>query len=151
MAELGCESRFSWWLRWLRICLRCRRPGFNPWVRKIPWRRKWQPTPLFLPGKTYGWRSLAGYSPWGRKELEVTEWLHLTSYVNKEGGKKVQDTFENCNLFIHSPSVYWLSTCAKHLKVLGIQWWTSHRNTIFEKDSMNGYCQYFAFILMNLP
>ena len=33
----------------LNVCLQCRRPGFNPWVRKIPWRRKWQPTPVFLP------------------------------------------------------------------------------------------------------
>ena len=40
---------------------------FDPWVRKSPWRRKWQPTSVFLPGKFHGWRSLAGYSPWGRK------------------------------------------------------------------------------------
>ena len=40
----------------------CRRWGFNPWVRKIPWRRKWQPTPVFLPGKCHGQRSLEGYS-----------------------------------------------------------------------------------------
>ena len=38
-----------WWLRWWRICLQCRRPGFDPWVGKIPWRREWQPTPVFLP------------------------------------------------------------------------------------------------------
>ena len=41
--------------------------GFNPWVRKIPWRRKWQPTPVFLPGKSHGQRSLEGYSLWGCK------------------------------------------------------------------------------------
>ena len=39
--------------------------GFNPWVRKIPWRREWQPTPLVLPGEFHGQRSLVGYSPWG--------------------------------------------------------------------------------------
>ena len=39
--------------------------GSIPWVRKIPWRRKWQPTPLYLPGNFHGQRSLAGYSPWG--------------------------------------------------------------------------------------
>ena len=39
---------------------------------KIPWRRKWQPTPVFLPGKSHGQRNLAGYSPWGRKELDTT-------------------------------------------------------------------------------
>ena len=43
---------------------------------KIPWRRKCQPTPVFLPGKPHGWRSLVGYSPWGRKESDTTEWLH---------------------------------------------------------------------------
>ena len=48
-------------------CLQCRRPGFNSWVRKIPWGRKWQPTPVFFPGESHGHRSLVGYSPWGRK------------------------------------------------------------------------------------
>ena len=50
---------------------------FNPWVGKIPWSRTRQPTPVFLPGKSHGWRSLAGYSPWGRKELDTTERLHF--------------------------------------------------------------------------
>ena len=45
-----------------------RRPGFSPWVGKIPWRREWPPTPVFLPGEFHGPRSLVGYSPWGRKE-----------------------------------------------------------------------------------
>ena len=47
--------------------------GFDLWVRKIPWRRKRQPTPVFMPGKFHGWKSLAGYSPWGHKELDMTE------------------------------------------------------------------------------
>ena len=51
--------------------------GSIPGFRKIPWRRKWQPRPVFLPGKSHGWRSLAGYSPWGRKESDMTEWLHF--------------------------------------------------------------------------
>ena len=55
------------------ICLQCGRPRFNPWVRKTSWRRKWQPTPVLLPGKFHGWRSLVGYSPWGRKESDTTE------------------------------------------------------------------------------
>ena len=53
-----------------RICKRCK---FNPWVRKIPWRRAWQVTLLFLPGESYGQRSLAGYGPEGHKELDTTE------------------------------------------------------------------------------
>ena len=52
---------------------RCKRCGLASWVRKIPWRRKWQPTPVFLPGKSCGQRSLVGYSPWGCKELDMTE------------------------------------------------------------------------------
>ena len=54
-----------------------KRYGFNPWVRKIPWRRKWQPTPVFLPGKYHGQRSLVGCSPWGSKELDMTECLSI--------------------------------------------------------------------------
>ena len=49
------------------------RPGFNPWVGKIPWRREWQLTPVFLPGAFHGQRSLVGYSPWGHKESDMTE------------------------------------------------------------------------------
>ena len=59
------------------ICLQCRRPRFDPWVGKIPWRRKWQPTPVHLPGKFHGWRNLIGYSPWGHKESDTTERLHF--------------------------------------------------------------------------
>ena len=47
------------------------------WVGKIPWRRKWQPTPVFLPGKSHGLWSLVGYCPWGRKESDTTEWVHF--------------------------------------------------------------------------
>ena len=54
-------------------CRRCKRHGFDPWVRKIPWRREQHPTPIFLPGEFHGQRSLAGYSPWGRKESDTTE------------------------------------------------------------------------------
>ena len=46
---------------------------FDPWVGKIPWRREWQPTLVFLPGEFHGQRSLVGYSPWGRKESDMTE------------------------------------------------------------------------------
>ena len=63
------ELLLKWGLpRWLsskESTCQCRRWRFDPWVRKIPWKRKWQPTPIFLPGKSHGQRSLAGYSPWG--------------------------------------------------------------------------------------
>ena len=54
-----------------------RRPRFNPWVGKIPWRRKWQPTPAFLPEESHGQWSLAGYGSWGHKELDMTKQLTL--------------------------------------------------------------------------
>ena len=52
--------------------LQCGKPRFDPWVGKIPWRRDWQPTPVFLPGEFHRQRSLAGYSPWGRRESDTT-------------------------------------------------------------------------------
>ena len=54
-------------------CRRQKRCEFNPWVRKIPWRRDWKPTLVFSPVKFLGQRSLGGYSPWGHKELDMTE------------------------------------------------------------------------------
>ena len=62
---------------------KCRRPGFDLWVGRIPWRRTWQPTPVSLPGKSHGQRSLADYNPWGCKESDMTEQLtlHLLSGV----------------------------------------------------------------------
>ena len=62
-----------WWLCGKESACQCRRPRFNPWSGKISWSRKWQPTPVFLPGKFYGHRSLVGYSPWGCKESDTTE------------------------------------------------------------------------------
>ena len=64
----------------------CRKHGFHPWVTKMPWRRKWQPTPVFLPRKSHGQRSLVGYCPWSRKESDTTEGLskHATSTCRKQ-------------------------------------------------------------------
>ena len=71
-----------WWLPWwltskestCNAGATCRRRGFHPWVMKIPWRRKWQPAPVFLPGEFYGRRSLSGgYNLWGQKELDTIE------------------------------------------------------------------------------
>ena len=64
-----CMYGFPWWLSGKEFTYQCRRHAFNPWVRKIPWRRKWQPTPVFLPGKSHGQRSLAGCSPWDHERV----------------------------------------------------------------------------------
>ena len=54
-------------------CRRHKRLRFDPWIGKIPWGRKWQPTLVFLPGKFHEQRSLVDYSPWGCKESDMTE------------------------------------------------------------------------------
>ena len=61
-----------------------KRPGFKPWVRKMPWRREWLPTPVLLPGKFHGQRSLEGYSPQGWKESDMTGQLILSLWLSKE-------------------------------------------------------------------
>ena len=75
--------RFSWIhgrqeSPWLRVSAR---PGPEGWLCPSlvlePWRRQWHPTPILLPGKSHGWRSLVGYSPWGRQESETTVRLHF--------------------------------------------------------------------------
>ena len=79
----------------------CRRPGFNPWVSKVPWRRKWKPSPIFLPGEVHRQRSLSGYSPQGHKELDMTEWLIHTH-------KRWENWGLERNGFVLSPKV---NTC----------------------------------------
>ena len=72
---------FLWWLSQEKICLQCRRTGFDSWVGKISWRREWLPTPVFLPGEFHGQRSCLGYSPWGRKESDMTKQLTLSLFT----------------------------------------------------------------------
>jgi len=57
----------------VKNCLQGRRHGFDPWVRRILWKREWQYTPVFLPEESHGQRSPVGYSPWGHKELDMTK------------------------------------------------------------------------------
>ena len=54
---------------------------FNLWSGQIPWRRKWQPTPVFLPEKSLGQRSLTGYSSWGHEESDMTEYTHIYTHT----------------------------------------------------------------------
>ena len=70
--DLGLSWRLSRW----RNHLQCRRRGFDPWVGKIPWRRKWELSPVFLPEKSCGQKSLVGYSPQGLKESGMTAHTH---------------------------------------------------------------------------
>ena len=74
------NSELSWWLSWWRICLQSRRLRFDPWVGKIPWRRKYHLRYSCL-GKSHGQRRRVGYSPWGFKELDTTEQLHFHFHI----------------------------------------------------------------------
>ena len=62
-------------------CRRCKRSGFDPWVKKIPWRRPWQPTPVFLPGESHGQKSLSVYSPSSHKERVGHNWSDLACII----------------------------------------------------------------------
>ena len=101
------QYKISWlplWLRWWRICLQCGRPKFEPWVRKILWKRAWLTTPVFLPGEFHGQRSLAGYSPWDHKEVDTTEQLthththtHTGSLCSIKKGRKISSSQNKWN------------------------------------------------------
>ena len=97
----GKESTYQW-----------RRCGFTPWVGKIPWRRKWQLTPVFLPGKFYGQRSPTGYSSWGRKRVGhhlVTKQWHLCVYIYIYTHTYVYICTSG---FAEWPQVRWRSSCS---------------------------------------
>ena len=88
-------------LRWCsgkESALQCRRHGFYPQVGKISWSGKWQPTPVFLPEESHGQRSLAGYSPRGHKESDMTEHTHyamLPSYETIPTSQSLIDFFHH--------------------------------------------------------
>ena len=93
-------------------CRRCRRYGFHPQVGEIPWRRAWHPTPVFLPGESHEQRSLAGYSPWGHKELDITECLSNFLLSEGTGDPRVE---RSCS---PPPLVFWSSSTATEGQLL---------------------------------
>ena len=83
-SQHSCVKQLPSILKKSTMCLQCRRCGFDLLVGKIPWRRKWQHTPVFLFGKSHRQRNLADYSPWRCKELDTTWWLnkhHQYNYI----------------------------------------------------------------------
>ena len=97
-----------WWLRWYRIYLQCGRPGFNPWIGKIPWRREMLSTPVFLPGEFHRQKSLVGYYPWGHKELDVTERLSLYTLLLRQWKKESQvSKYRSCLVAISCLTLLW--------------------------------------------
>ena len=83
---VGMKIGLPWGLSSKESACQCRRYRFHPWIRNLPWRRKWQPTSSFLPGKFHGQRSLVGYSPWGYKRVRH----NLVTKQQQQQGMKIQ-------------------------------------------------------------
>ena len=120
-------------------CLQCGRPGFDPWVEKIPWRRKWQSTPVFLPRESHEQRSLAGYSPWvakSRTQLRdftfkvvmrmkwisigkaFSAWHKVISMCSLNLKKKESSLFSECPL-LNKPQAFFPSCHSYFISVYG--------------------------------
>ena len=100
--KLICILGLPRWLSGKESPCQCRRQkklGFDRCVRKIRWRRKWQPNPVFLPGESHGQQTLVGYSPWGSKESDRTECVHTHICIFIEKNFKLWHTGNN----IHHP------------------------------------------------
>ena len=77
------DTGLPWWLWWERICLKCTKPRFDAWTGKIPWRREWQPTPVSLPGKSHGQRSLGWLQSTGSQRVRHNWATNISSLGNK--------------------------------------------------------------------
>ena len=103
-----------WWVTGKESAFQNRRCRFNPWVKKIPWRWKWQPTPVFLSGKSHRQRSLAAYSPWGQKRVrcgfkQLNSFLCFSSnYQSQEDHNLVLLTKAFLTRGWHSVTVCWM-------------------------------------------
>ena len=155
-------NRLPWWLRWLSIWLQCGRPGFHPWVRKIPWRRKWQSTPVLLPGKSHGQRSLVGYSPWGHKEsghnwatsLSLFTFLHWRrkwqpTPVFLPGESQGQGSLVGCRLWGHRVGHDWsdLAAAAMYLLQLSYAWYQYFDGIFFQPLLIVYLCLSMSFFV----
>ena len=103
------------------------RHEFNPWVGKIPWRRKWHPISVFLPGKSHGQRSLAGYSPWGHKRVSYSLATKQQQQQQQNTHHKSFELSDNLQPFKTVFEEYWLILDNIHSLVSEpswkTQWW----------------------------
>ena len=81
--------------------------GFSPWVGKIPWRRAWQPTPVFLPGESHEQRTLAGFSPWVCKESDTSE---ATEHTQTQWDLGVKVSFSEALICMSISRILWINT-----------------------------------------
>ena len=122
--------------------MQCRRAWFDPWVRKFPWKREWQPTPVFLPGEFQGQRSLEGYSPWGHKESDMTERLTLSLFLKWRAVLWdwalnlwqliiVSVRIElNCRMLSwYMRILRWYKGKPHKVRILGLPWWLSGKES----------------------
>ena len=100
------------WLSGKESACRSKRCGFDPWVRKIPWRRKWKPTPVLLHGKFNGQRSLAGYSPRGHKESDTTVKLNTHTH-----------TYTHTHTWAILADVFIFSSFSRSIPLVGLFYW----------------------------
>ena len=104
---------FSPWLSGKESACQCRKLGFDPCVGEVPWRRKWQPIPVFLLGKSHGQRSLVGCSPWGRKKSDTTE---MTEHTCMHSSPKLP-SHPGCHITLSKfPVLYRRSLLVFHFK-----------------------------------
>ena len=118
--EIGHPLQYSWAslvAQLLSSHLQCRRPGFDPWVWKIPWQREVLPTPVFWPGEFQGL-----YSPWGHKESDTTEQLFYSSYIT---GLIVYYIIQKLLFWQNGTMIHWRNSPSIWIKTskLGLPWW----------------------------
>ena len=96
------------------------RRRFDPWVRKIPWRRNWQPPWIFLPGKSHGHRSLAGYSSWSQWELDMTECTctHAHTHTHTHTHKDIQQFLLQTYIVEHQKPTANHTETSRHPKIM---------------------------------
>ena len=135
-------SHFNYYLRklWLRrICLQCRRSKFHPCIRKIPWKRERQPTPVSLPGESHGQRSLEDHSSWGHKESNTTGQLTHT-----QGNCKMHPFFflagpcRACGILVPWPMIKFRSPPWEHAVLTTESPVKSHNASINRVSWING-------------
>ena len=103
-------------------CRRHKRRRFGPWVRKIPWRKAWQPTPVFLLGKSYGQRSVAGYSPQHCKKSDTAEEIQNVCLFEGWNYKSLFFSFFCLSVFLHVNMCYFLDFLIKKIiSSIGLQ------------------------------
>ena len=144
-------------------CRRCKRRGFHPCVGKTPWRRAWQPTPVFLHGESHRQKSLVGYSPWGRKELVMTQGLTHTCWNSAFMGIfYIMSLWEMKILSVLF--IWWLTITLDEYICLNKQWfwhhtlprwkhhdWPSLTITWYKEMWSSMSCYLVSFFRLNLP